>query len=173
MCFTPFLLIYRNYLIATVTERRPLSNYFHGFRLGSESGSIPFTGEIKMGAAISAISSLIASTTGSSGGATQLTGLQKQLQALQTQLSSLSIEPCSDTRQSEQQQVNRQIQKTQSQIAQLQPSATDKAANTQRQGDNTVPAQHKTGAVAPAQASAIAAPTISFSSLGSLIDTTA
>jgi uncharacterized protein HemX len=126
-----------------------------------------------MGAAISPISSLIASTTGSSGGATQLTGLQKQLQALQTQLSSLCIEPCTDTRQAQQQQVNRQIQKTQSQIAQLQPSATDKTANTQKQDGNTLSEQHKVGAVAATAASATAAPTIRFSGLGSLIDTMA
>ncbi|HEY4318959.1 MAG TPA: FlxA-like family protein [Herbaspirillum sp.] len=123
-----------------------------------------------MASAISAIGSLIASTTGSSGGANQASALQKQLQALQQQLSTVDCETCSDTRQANEQQINRQIQKVQTQLAQVQPADKSNSAD-KIDLNRSQSAAGQNGAGGSSNAGS--APVFSFSHLGSLIDTTA
>ena len=118
-----------------------------------------------MASALSAISSLIASTTGGSASANQASGLQKQLQALQKQLASTDCIACDDTRQNNQQLINRQIQKVQTQLSQVQPTSSQQIGN----GDNANSARSPQNA----NSAGPSTPTISFSHLGSLINTTA
>lgn len=121
-----------------------------------------------MASALSAISSLIASTTGSSTQANQASGLQKQLQALQKQLASTDCITCSDTRQNNQQVINQQIQKVQTQLAQAQPSQSAPSQQANNSNNNA-----NSGQSSQSQSGGTSAPSISFSHLGGLINTTA